>query len=664
MTWRPKWGPQHVFVRHSGPATERYPRQRTQTSEPASRTPDGAATNLLTTVSKRAPVPHLARLLSRSIVAVIAAVIGLTMFAPGSALAENTVTSSSPANGSTIPASPDAIEIVFAEQLGDVNTIALECNTELFTLGRPKRSDDLLSLSAEVPDALPKGTCVARWGVSDAEGEPNGVGNVTFNIANDPSVVETTTTVEDSAATAPDASDEAPISSATSSDEVMDLSNVDSGQGPLWLGRLLSVLGVATLFGSLIVIAAAWPEGVEYLVAVRFIRGVWVLALVGTVLYVSAAAAAVTGKSLGAGFSPAAWFDLLDAGVPGIAALARLMFVAAAAWVAFRPDRVIDPATQMAALGVPALAVVTIGFSRTDSDLAAVGVALGVVHALAMAVWIGGVILLARVVLAGPGEEDLVHAVRGFGRLSSVAIITTILSGVAQMILLDGGDLFGSSHGRVVILKAVVVAVMVFVALSARQFVNERLARANEMTVPMASRLRRAFSVEAAAGFVVLAMSAWLLSLTPPNVDTGPAISYAIELQVEVDEVDLNVVVGITSNTVGTAGLSVDVEAPEFGIAGMEVVLEAPPNDTIGTITQPIPLTEPGLAVLLQENGVPLTVAGNWTLVVNVVIDGTAVTSDPLGFTIRNADGTTPTTELTIPPVVVNTIPATTLATD
>ncbi|MBV1893012.1 MAG: CopD family protein [Ilumatobacteraceae bacterium] len=615
-------------------------------------------------MSKRAPVPHFARLLSRSIVAVIAAVIGLTMFAPGSALAENTVTSSSPANGSTIPASPDVIEIVFAEQLGDVNTIALECNTELFTLGRPKRSDDLLSLSAEVPDALPKGTCVARWGVSDAEGEPNGVGNVTFNIANDPSVVETTTTVEDSAATAPDASNEAPISSATSPDEVIDLSNVDSGQGPLWLGRLLSVLGVATLFGSLIVIAAAWPEGVEYLVAVRFIRGVWVLALVGTVLYVSAAAAAVTGKSLGAGFSPAAWFDLLDAGVPGIAALARLMFVAAAAWVAFRPDRVIDPATQMAALGVPALAVVTIGFSRTDSDLAAVGVALGVVHALAMAVWIGGVILLARVVLAGPGEEDLVHAVRGFGRLSSVAIITTILSGVAQMILLDGGDLFGSSHGRVVILKAVVVAVMVFVALSARQFVNERLARANEMTVPMASRLRRAFSVEAAAGFIVLAMSAWLLSLTPPNVDTGPAISYAIELQVEVDEVDLNVVVGITSNTVGTAGLSVDVEAPEFGIAGMEVVLEAPPNDTIGTITQPIPLTEPGLAVLLQENGVPLTVAGNWTLVVNVVIDGTAVTSDPLGFTIRNADGTTPTTELTIPPVVVNTIPATTLATD
>ena len=38
-----------------------------------------------------------------------------------------------------------------------------------------------------------------------------------------------------------------------------------------------------------------------------------------------------------------------------------------------------------------------------------------------MAVWFGGLILLARVVLAGPGEEDLVHAVRGFARISTPA---------------------------------------------------------------------------------------------------------------------------------------------------------------------------------------------------------------------------------------------------
>jgi putative copper export protein/methionine-rich copper-binding protein CopC len=597
----------------------------------------------------------------RSAITMLIAVLGLLTLAPGSAFAENSVASSNPADGSTIETSPEQIEIVFTEELGEVNTIALECNTELSNIGRPKRTDDNLGLTAEVLDPLPKGTCVVRWGVSDSDGEPNGVGNLTFNVQNETAVVETTTTVDDSADAATDpASTEAPATSTASSDEVAELSNVETGQGPLWLGRLLSVLGVAVLFGSLIVIAAAWPEGVEYLLAVRFIRGTWIVALVGTLLYVSSAAAAVTGQSLGAGFNPATWLDLLDAGVPGIAALARFVLVAASAWVAFRPDRVIDPATQMAALGIPALAVVTIGLSRTDTDFAILGVAVGIVHALAMAVWIGGTVLLARVVLAGPGEEDLVHAVRGFSRLSTLAIITTVVTGVIQMILLDGGDLFGSSHGRLVVFKSVIVAVMIFVAISANQFVTQRLSRANEMTVPMANRLRRAFGVQAAAGVIVLAMSAWLLSLTPPNIDTGPTISYAIVQQVEVGEVDLDVTVKITRNTVGIAGLSVEVDAPDSGLSGLEIVLTAPPNDTIGTITQPVPLTQPGLAVLLETNGVPLTVAGDWSLIVNAVVDGGVINTEPQGFLIRNSDGTAPTTELTIPPVIVATIPPTT----
>jgi copper transport protein len=597
----------------------------------------------------------------------LVAVLGLLTLAPGSAFAENSVASSNPADGSTISTSPAQIEIVFTEELGEVNTIALDCNAELHNIGRPKRTDDNLGLTAEVIDPLPKGTCVMRWGVSDTDGEPNGVGNLTFNVQNDTVVEETTTTVTGATSTTIDPT--SPVDStgggSTSSDEVADLSNVDTGSGPLWLGRLISVLGVAVLFGSLILIAAAWPEGVEYLLAVRFIRGTWIVAMIGTVLYVVAASAAVTGQSLGGGFSPGAWRDLLDAGLPGIAALARLLLVAASAWVAFRPDRVIDPATQMAALGIPALAVVTIGFSRTDSNFAVLYVGTAIVHALAMAVWIGGVFLLARVVLAGPGEEDLVHAVRGFGRLSTLAISAVVVTGIVQMVILDGGDLFGSSHGRLVVLKSVVVAVMVFVAMSANQFVGQRLARANEMSVPMADRLRRAFGVEAVAGFVVLGMSAWLLSLTPSNVDTSPSISYAIEREVEVAEVDqdvivLDVIVKITRDTVGLAGLSIEVDAPDSGLSGLEVVLTAPPNETIGTITQPVPLTEPGVAVLLQADGVPLTVPGDWALTVNAVVNGGVINTDPQGFIIHNADGTVPTTELTIPPVIIATIPPTT----
>jgi copper transport protein len=602
--------------------------------------------------------PHrAARRFRRILVGAALGAAGVAGLLPGTALAENSVVSSEPADGSTLATSPETISITFSEPLGEVNTITLTC-TDLYTVGPRQVSDDRLTMTAEVIDPLPRGACVASYVVSDAEGSPNGQGNITFTIENDPVAAATTPTSE------PTSGDSVPADTATTStgatEEVANLSDVDSGQGPLWLGRLISVFGLAVLLGSLVVIAAAWPEGVEYLVTIRFLRPVWIVAFLGSLLYVAAATAAVTGSGLGSGFNPANWVDLFDAGIPGIAAVARLVLAVACAWVAFRPDRVIDPVSQMAALGIPALAVVTIGFSRTNMDLAVVGVPLSIIHALAMSVWLGGLVLLARVVLAGPGEEDLVHAVRGFGRLSNVAIGATIATGIVQMILLDGGDLFGTSHGRVVLLKTVVVAVMIFVAVSARQFVNQRLARANEMTVPMADRLRRAFGFEAAAGVVVLAMSAWLLSLAPANVATGADIDYAISLPVQAPEADLDVTVRLTRDRVGLAGMAVEVDAPDEGLSGLEVVLTAPPNDTIGTITQPVPLTGTGVAVLPEgDQGLPLTVAGDWTLVINAVTPTGVFTSPPQGFTILEADGTEPVAELTVPPVVTVTIPPT-----
>ena len=275
-------------------------------------------------------------------------------------------------------------------------------------------------------------------------------------------------------------------------------------------------------------------------------------------------------------------------------------------------------------------------------DLAIVGVPLSIIHALAMSVWVGGLVLLARVVLAGPGEEDLVHAVRGFGRLSNLAIGATIVTGIVQMILLDGGDLFGTSHGRVLLLKTVAVAVMIFVAVSARQFVNQRLARANEMTVPMADRLRRAFGVEAATGVIVLAMSAWLLSLAPPNVSTGPSIDYAISVAVDAPEADLDVTVRLTRDRVGLSGMAVEVDCSRRGPvrARGRAHRTAERHDRHDHPARPAHRGR-GSAVLLEgEQGLPLTVAGDWTLVVNAVTPTGVFTSPPQGFTILNADGT------------------------
>lgn len=594
-------------------------------------------------------------------------VIALLGLAPGNAAAENVTVSSSPDNGSSLNVSPDAIIIVFAEELGEANTIALDC-AEPITLPSPEVVD-ATTLQVEIDPPLPSGTCTARWAVSNTDGEPNGRGNITFIVENDTAAPGDTlvdsTPVEGEAATdataptvpAPSGSVDGTATPITSPDDdpvVVDLSVGGRGSGAVWLGRLISTLGIATLFGSLLVIAAAWPEGVEYLVTIRFLRVVWVVALIGTLLYVAFASAAVTPDGGGGAFSPGTWTDLLDAGWAGRAALLRLLLIAASAWVAFRPDRAIDPTTQLAALGIPGLAAAMVGISRTVGDLAALGVVMGVLHALAMSVWVGGVILLSRVVLAGPGDEDLIHAVRGFSRISTPAIVVTIVTGLVQMFRLDGGELFQSGHGRVVVLKTVVIAVMIFVAFSARQFVAQRLNQAQQMSVALSSRLRRAFGAEAAFGLVALALSAWLLAFVPPNVEATPSVGYEVS-QTHVDAgAVIEVVVRFTDDMVGNVGMQVEVKQPAEGLTGLAVVLTAPENPTLAGYRQAIPITGPGFAVRDAAVGFPISVPGDWIITVEANTTSGAITSEPQIFKVLNADGSSPTTLVVAP--TVNTV--------
>ena len=606
--------------------------------------------------------------------AVVVCVIALLGFTPGSAAAENTVVRSAPDSGTLLAQSPTDIIIVFAEELGDGNTIELNCDDPV-PLPEPEVVDDT-TLQVAIDPPLPAGTCVAVWSVFDADDQPNGDGTLTFIVEGDTPVTDETTVdgqpVDGAAATdgagpadptatgAPAApteivavdADGNPVTTEDDPD-VVDLSVAGSGNGAVWLGRLISTLGIATLFGSLLVITAAWPEGVEYLVTIRFLRAVWVVALIGTLLYVAFASSAVTPDGGGGPFSPATWFDLVDAGWAGRAALLRLVLLAASAWAAFRPDRAIDPTTQLAALGVPGLAAAMIGVSRTVGDWAALGVLVGVVHAVAMSVWVGGVILLARVVLAGPGDEDLVHAVRGFARISTPAIVVTIVTGFVQMLRLDGGGLFQSGHGLLVVLKTVVVAAMIFVALHARQFVTRRLNRAQQMSVALSSRLRRAFGAEAAIGVVTLALSAWLLGFTPPNVDPASSVGYEVtQTHVDAGEV-IEVVVRFTDDTIGDIGMQVEVVEPAEGLTGLDVVLRAPDNPTLVGYRQTIPITAPGFAVRDESVGFPITVPGDWVVTVEATTTSGVIAGLPQTFRVLDADGTAVTSPVTAPAVSI-----------
>jgi copper transport protein len=594
-------------------------------------------------VTNRTGVPGRAPLLLLAFVGAVA--LALVGWDDPTAHAQ-TLEDSSPADGAVLAEPPEEIVLTFDEEIGTSNNVSVACNTNSTTMPPPVLSSDARTLTFaydEVPP-LPQGTCVLSYDVRGPDGEDGPSGVLTFSIQSSP-VTTPGVTVEVSAppvtTAAPTDSDGDGGSSGPTLDET-------PTSGATWLGRLLSTLGLSVLFGSFVLIVAAWPEGPEYILAVRFLRGTWVVAMAGTVLYVVAFTAAAKGESLGSGLNPADWWDLTDAGWPGRAALARLVLCLLTGWVVLRPERVIDPTTQLPALAIPTLAVATIGLSRTGGDLAILGVIAGIGHAIAMAIWFGAVVLLARVVLAGPGDEDLVHAVRGFNRISGPAIVATILTGLVQMFRLDGGALFTTGHGRLLLVKVVVVALMLFIGMTARQIAHHRLARASDLTPPAADQLRRAFGTDAVLGVVVLGLSAGLMSYTPAKAPDEDLADFAIEKSVVDTQSGLDLVVRLQPGRVGQNRLQVEVVGPETGVSGLTVSFVAPAGSGVDTLVQPIPLTGAGIADTTDDlaAGLPFAVAGAWTLQVDATTGTGAVSGAGGSFEIRNADGSVPESDI------------------
>ena len=551
-----------------------------------------------------------------------ALVIGL--FAASSAApafaADNTLVSSTPQSGATVDTSPTDITMVFRNALGATANVQMTCGDAgtVVALGTVEILSDGLTLRAPLAGVAPKGACVVAYSVTDTNLQPAGTGVINFTVANDPVSTSSTSTVPGAAsapaATTPTETTAAPSNSGSSS--AADDGESGSNEGPLALCRLLSNLFLAMLLGSLVVIAVVWPEGIEYIITVRFLRFAWVGSLIASLLYASALASNITGDSMGSTLLPTGWGDLLDS-TSGKAAVLRFVFVAASWYVISRPERVIDTASQLPSFAPPVLAVITLAFSRDQFGL--INVTVGIVHVLAMSVWLGGLVLLSKVVLAGPGDEDLVHAVRGFARISTPALWATVATGAIQFFMLDRNAL-GTGHGLVAILKIIVVAGMVFVGVAARQFINERMNRVSEMTAPLAARLKRALTIEAALGILVLVLTSWLLSMAPSGLteNSNPNLSLGVVHRFSNPALGVEVDVAFTE-VVGANDVRIEIiSAPTGGVSGLTVDFIPPANSALNGIRITPPLTSPSAAALQKKDGFALNAAGTWTIIVSV----------------------------------------------
>jgi copper transport protein len=548
-------------------------------------------------------------------IALLAGGVAAAAFSTPAHAADNSLVNSSPKANSVVPTSPSVITLQFAAPVGSDPQVTLTCGDPgaVQSIGPASVLSDQVTVQVPVPTPVPKGPCSVTWRVKDLSLQPAGSASFGFTVLASggaatgdtlaPGAVTGSTTVISTPSTNSDGSSTASAPGTTS-------------KGPLGLFRLVTMLGLAMLFGSLVVIAIAWPEGVEYILTVRHLRAVWGIALGGSFLYAAALEGVQSGNGIGSSIIPTSWGDLVDT-TSGKAALLCLVFVAASFYVIARPERVIDPATQLMALVPAGLALATLGFGR--DNFGAANYLLGTVHAVAMGVWLGGLLLLNRVVLAGPGDEDLVHAVRGFARLSQPAWIATVVTGLLLAFQLDRSGIT-TGHGMLVVVKALLVFLMVFVGWAAQQFINTRVARAEMMTAPIANRLRRALGIEVVVGIVVLAITSWLVSLTPPGLVGGGGPKLDIRTQHQFKNAGLNIDVSVAfSEKVGLNDVRIEVASPQSGLSGLAVEFDPPQTTSAnGMVIDHIPLTGKGVAVLSKNTGFSLGASGTWTVVVRV----------------------------------------------
>lgn len=577
--------------------------------------------------------------------------LGALSFMTGHARAagDNTVESSTPGAGEVITLAPTQIQLRFTQPVGGAEAVAqmglvLTCDSKITNLAPPQLGSDGLTVSAALTQVLGNGTCKVDWTLPDGS-----AGSFTFT-----SNVVPTTTVPDSV---PGVT--TPTIPGVPTDTVAEEPRLG---GPIGLVRWLSFLFVGALFGGIVFIRLAWPEGVEYPIGERYFRLVSVLSLVSLYLLMSLIAARESGTGIGSTLSPTSWGPLLETN-EGRGLLLRFVVVIALAWFAWITERVLFETYGTVTTVLLVIVALTHGFDRFTGRALVLGVAMNVAHMAFIYVWVGSIAIMWRVVLHGPGGSDLVEALRGWTRIATPVTIGVVATGAVQVWRIDGLSLVNSGHGRVVLLKTLLVVGMIFVGSAVRQFISRSLHRAQSLNQRAVMRLKKPIGVELSLSIAVLAASAWLMAMRPPYVlpvDKGPRVDYAIVQELEGDD-DFRVRVSITPGNTGPNQLLVEL----FGPSRIQnfVVKLTPENPNFAGYTINVPITRPGAALINADAKFQMRAPGVWKLEVTGV--STIGDLETLTGQFIVADGVTVTTvpRQGLKPMVTTTVPVTVPAT-
>ncbi|WP_412098855.1 copper resistance CopC/CopD family protein [Micromonospora sp. BRA006-A] len=278
------------------------------------------------------------------------------------------------------------------------------------------------------------------------------------------------------------------------------------------VAKYAGYVGLLLLVGPALVLAALWPRRLSR-------RGPARLAWTGLGLLAAATVAEVwlqvpyvNGGGLfdvtGSGLS-----DVLGSAY-GTTHLVRLGLLAAAAFL-LRPlfagpigrtDGII-----LAVLGGAALFTWPLAGHAAASPAPAVSVVVDAVHLGGMAVWLGGLVMLAVFLLRQADERELDAILPIWSRWAALAVAALLLAGTVQGLIEVAGlqALFDTTYGRLLLAKIALFVLVIGVAAYSRALVRRRVAAGRP------GSMRRAVVAELVITAVVLGVSATLVQTTP-----------------------------------------------------------------------------------------------------------------------------------------------------
>ncbi|GAA4924860.1 copper resistance protein CopC [Actinoplanes utahensis] len=421
----------------------------------------------------------------------------LLIGAPASAHAA--LTASDPNNGSTIPDAPNKVTLTFSESVqliqGKIRVLAPDGSRA--DQGEPSVSGSQVTIPLR--NGGGRGTYLVTYRVTSADSHPV-AGTLTYSVG--------------AASTPPSADSDAEVAV----DPVV--------RALIPTGKFLGYAGLVLLVGPVLVLALLWPHRLER-------RGPGRLVWTGIGLVVGSTLLGLwlqAPYTLGTGLFDVTVSDIRDVlgSTFGAVMLVRLGVVTAAAFL-LRPLLVGTGGAEsrldlalLGVLGVAALATWPLTGHPTASPVAGVSVVIDALHLAAMAVWLGGLVMLFGFLLPQANARELGAILPIWSRWAMTAVGALIFAGVVQALIevstLDG--LINSTYGRMILAKVGIAAVVIGIAAWSRRLVASRVAEENP------SRLRRVVVAELALTAVVLGVTSFLVQEPPPRTaqaaETGP----------------------------------------------------------------------------------------------------------------------------------------------